>query len=108
MLQFHGIFLLILKLQNEIATLIIFSGQLKMSLGSGSFLDVNTGQDVHASIRGLVPLVGWKMGSELVYFAEGKILNDSQCSKIRKKVQFQKYKTHFLLFQKWQKIHFWR
>ena len=43
-----------------------------MSLGSGSFLDVNTGQDVHASIRGLVPLVGWKMGSELVYFAEGK------------------------------------
>ena len=44
-----------------------------MSLGSGSFLDVNTGQDIHASIRGLVPLVGWKMGSELVYFAEGKI-----------------------------------
>ena len=53
--------------------LIKFSGQLKMSLGSGSFLDVNTGQDIHASIRGLVPLVGWKMGSELVYFAEGKI-----------------------------------
>ena len=44
-----------------------------MSLGSGSFLDFNTGQDIHASIRGLVPLVGWKMGSELVYFAEGKI-----------------------------------
>ena len=43
-----------------------------MSLGSGSFLDFNTGQDIHASIRGLVPLVGWKMGSELVYFAEGK------------------------------------
>ena len=46
-----------------------------MSLGSGSFLDVNTGQDVHASIRGLVPLVGWKMGSELVYFAEGKMIS---------------------------------
>ena len=48
-----------------------------MSLGSGSFLDVNTGQDVHASIRGLVPLVGWKMGSELVYFAEGKTIGKS-------------------------------
>lgn len=29
-------------------------GQLKMSLGSGSFLDANTGKDIHASIKGLV------------------------------------------------------
>ena len=42
-----------------------------MSLGSGSFLDVNTGKDIHASMKGLVPLVGWRMGSDLVYLAEG-------------------------------------
>jgi len=29
-------------------------GQMKMSLGSGSFLDVNTGKDIHASMKGLV------------------------------------------------------
>jgi putative glycerol kinase 5 len=29
-------------------------GQTKMSLGSGSFLDVNTGKDIHASMKGLV------------------------------------------------------
>ena len=28
-------------------------GQIKMSLGTGSFLDVNTGRDVHASMKGL-------------------------------------------------------
>ena len=28
--------------------------QIKMSLGSGSFLDVNTGPDIHASMKGLV------------------------------------------------------
>ena len=47
------------------------NGQLKMSLGSGSFLDFNTGKDVHASMKGLVPLVGWKIGPDLVYLAEG-------------------------------------
>ena len=47
------------------------SGQLKMSLGSGSFLDFNTGMDVHASMKGLVPLVGWRIGPDLVYLAEG-------------------------------------
>jgi glycerol kinase len=27
---------------------------MKMTLGSGSFLDVNTGRDIHASMKGLV------------------------------------------------------
>lgn len=45
--------------------------QIKMSLGSGSFLDVNTGPDIHASMKGLVPLIGWRIGDELVYLAEG-------------------------------------
>ena len=50
---------------------ILCLGQLKISLGSGSFLDVNTGKDVHASMQGLVPLVGWRIGDDLVYLAEG-------------------------------------
>ena len=29
-------------------------GQMKMSLGSGAFLDINTGKEVHASMKGLV------------------------------------------------------
>jgi len=70
-----------------------------MSLGSGSFLDVNTGQDVHASIRGLVPLVGWKMGSELVYFAEGKskspIIHLLQCWQISVKTQTEFFNFFF-------------
>ena len=40
-------------------------------MGSGSFLDVNTGKDIHASMQGLVPLVGWRIGDDLVYLAEG-------------------------------------
>ena len=32
----------------------ILPNQIKMSLGSGSFLDVNTGPDIHASMKGLV------------------------------------------------------
>ena len=30
------------------------AGQMKISLGTGSFLDVNTGTDIHASMKGLV------------------------------------------------------
>ena len=29
-------------------------GDMKMTLGSGSFLDVNTGNDIHASMKGIV------------------------------------------------------
>ena len=32
-------------------------GEMKMTLGSGSFLDVNTGSDIHASMRGIVSFV---------------------------------------------------
>ncbi|XP_033228077.1 putative glycerol kinase 5 isoform X2 [Belonocnema kinseyi] len=46
-------------------------GDLKVTMGTGSFLNVNTGQEPHASVTGLYPLVGWRLGSELVYVVEG-------------------------------------
>jgi len=49
----------------------LLPNQIKMSLGSGSFLDVNTGPEIHASMKGLVPLIGWRIGDELVHLAEG-------------------------------------
>ncbi|XP_023288385.1 putative glycerol kinase 5 [Orussus abietinus] len=46
-------------------------GDLKITMGTGSFINVNTGNEPHASVSGLYPLVGWRIGSELVYVAEG-------------------------------------
>lgn len=46
-------------------------GDTKMTLGTGSFLDVNTGDKPHASINGLIPVVGWKFRDQLVFIAEG-------------------------------------
>lgn len=40
-------------------------------MGTGSFVSYNTGEKPHASISGIYPVVGWKIGSELVYIAEG-------------------------------------
>ena len=40
-------------------------------MGTGTFIDVNTGSYPHASVAGLYPLVGWKIGPEIVYLAEG-------------------------------------
>ncbi|CAG5099631.1 Similar to gk5: Putative glycerol kinase 5 (Danio rerio), partial [Cotesia congregata] len=46
-------------------------GDLKVTMGTGSFLNVNTGKEPHASVAGLYPLVAWKINSEIVYMAEG-------------------------------------
>lgn len=46
-------------------------------MGTGSFLNVNTGGKCHASVHGLYPLVAWKWrnreqkSDELVYCVEG-------------------------------------
>ncbi|CAI9722036.1 putative glycerol kinase 5 [Octopus vulgaris] len=53
-------------------------GDVKCTMGSGTFIDLNTGNQPHASIAGLYPLVGWKIGSELVFIAEG-VSSDSGC-----------------------------
>lgn len=57
-------------------------GDVKITLGTGSFLDVNTGDECHASIHGMYPLVAWQTGKpsavaggkdavETVYCVEG-------------------------------------
>ncbi|KAH0946986.1 hypothetical protein HN011_006730 [Eciton burchellii] len=46
-------------------------GDLKITMGTGTFVNVNTGQEPHASITGLYPVVGWRIGKELTYVVEG-------------------------------------
>ncbi|XP_028403116.1 putative glycerol kinase 5 [Dendronephthya gigantea] len=46
-------------------------GDINLTMGTGSFMNINTGQYAHASVAGLYPLVGWKIGSEVTYLAEG-------------------------------------
>ncbi|XP_003426922.1 putative glycerol kinase 5 [Nasonia vitripennis] len=46
-------------------------GDLKLTMGTGSFINVNTGDEPHASVSGLYPLVAWRLGTELVYVTEG-------------------------------------
>ncbi|XP_018403373.1 PREDICTED: putative glycerol kinase 5 [Cyphomyrmex costatus] len=46
-------------------------GDFKITMGTGTFVNVNTGQSPHASIAGLYPVVGWRIGKELVYTVEG-------------------------------------
>lgn len=53
-------------------------GDVKVTLGTGSFLNLNTGKQCHASVYGLYPLVAWQFNSQnknnndkLVYCVEG-------------------------------------
>ncbi|XP_010731607.1 glycerol kinase 5 [Larimichthys crocea] len=46
-------------------------GDVKITMGTGTFMNINTGSKPHTSVAGLYPLVGWKIGSEVVYLAEG-------------------------------------
>lgn len=55
-------------------------GDVKVTLGTGSFLNVNTGQKCHASVHGLYPLVAWKWrnkeqkSDELMYCVEVSLI----------------------------------
>lgn len=46
-------------------------GDINLTMGTGSFININTGQYPHASVAGLYPIIGWKIGSEVTYLAEG-------------------------------------
>lgn len=48
-------------------------GDMKCTMGTGTFVDVNTGSVPHASIAGLYPQIGWKIRDEIVFVAEGAI-----------------------------------
>ncbi|XP_074860117.1 glycerol kinase 5 isoform X2 [Carettochelys insculpta] len=47
------------------------AGDVKLTMGTGTFWDVNTGNQLHMSRGGLYPLIGWKIGKEVVFLAEG-------------------------------------
>jgi len=47
-------------------------GDIKCTLGTGMFVDLNTGSKPHASVAGLYPLIGWKIDDEITYLAEGQ------------------------------------
>lgn len=48
-------------------------GDVKATLGTGTFIDVNTGDQIHASFQGIYPLVGWKLQGQAhaTYLVEG-------------------------------------
>ncbi|KAH7719114.1 FGGY family of carbohydrate kinasesN-terminal domain containing protein [Aphelenchoides avenae] len=46
-------------------------GQMKISLGTGTFLDMITGPQPYASMRGIYPLVGWSVHEETTFVVEG-------------------------------------
>nr|CAD7601262.1 unnamed protein product [Timema genevievae] len=46
-------------------------GDVKVTMGTGTFINLNTGKTPHASVAGLYPLVGWRYKNEIVYVAEG-------------------------------------
>ncbi|XP_064522475.1 putative glycerol kinase 5 isoform X5 [Pseudopipra pipra] len=48
-------------------------GDVKLTMGTGGFWNVNTGERLFASQRSLYPLIGWKIGKEVVYLTEGTI-----------------------------------
>ncbi|XP_041984824.1 putative glycerol kinase 5 [Aricia agestis] len=46
-------------------------GDVKLTMGTGTFFNINTGVKPHASVSGFYPIVGWRIGEEVVYSAEG-------------------------------------
>ena len=46
-------------------------GDLKLTLGTGAFMNLNVGSKAHASVAGFYPIIGWKIGSKVVHLAEG-------------------------------------
>uniref|UniRef100_A0A8C5J5V6 Glycerol kinase 5 n=1 Tax=Junco hyemalis TaxID=40217 RepID=A0A8C5J5V6_JUNHY len=48
-------------------------GDVKLTMGTGGFWNVNTGEHLFAARGSLYPLIGWKIGEEVVYLTEGSI-----------------------------------
>uniref|UniRef100_A0A8D0GYM2 Glycerol kinase 5 n=1 Tax=Sphenodon punctatus TaxID=8508 RepID=A0A8D0GYM2_SPHPU len=63
-------------------------GDIKLTMGTGTFWDVNTGTKVHASRAGLYPLIGWKIGEEIAYLAEGNASDTGTAIKWAQELDF--------------------
>jgi glycerol kinase len=49
------------------------AGSVKCTNGTGTFIDMNTGDEPLASIHKLTPMIAWKMGGKTTYMIEGII-----------------------------------
>lgn len=49
------------------------NGDVKCTNGTGTFVDMNTGDEAVASVHRLTPLIAWKMGGKTTYMLEGII-----------------------------------
>lgn len=47
------------------------TGDIKLTLGTGAFLNINCGPKCYASHHGLYPIIGWKVADEIAYSIEG-------------------------------------
>uniref|UniRef100_A0A3B1J0F3 Glycerol kinase 5 n=1 Tax=Astyanax mexicanus TaxID=7994 RepID=A0A3B1J0F3_ASTMX len=63
------------------------TGDVKITMGTGTFMDINTGNKPHTSVA-LYPLVGWKIGSEVVYLAEGNAAGTGTAIKWAQEILF--------------------
>ncbi|XP_065178159.1 putative glycerol kinase 5 isoform X1 [Sycon ciliatum] len=59
--------------------------ELKLTLGSGSFLDVRT-VTPHASPSGIYPMVAWQINGEVSFMAEGVAISTGHCVEWASKV----------------------
>lgn len=46
-------------------------GDVKLTMGTGIFMNINVGPKPHSSVEGFYPVTGWKRGKEIVHLAEG-------------------------------------
>jgi putative glycerol kinase 5 len=46
-------------------------GDTKVTMGTGSFVNINTGDQPYASKSGLYPMVAWRIGKETAFMIEG-------------------------------------
>lgn len=51
----------------------IKNGEVKVTNGSGSFIDMNTGDSIKFSEHGLIPMIAWKIKNLINYMIEGYV-----------------------------------
>lgn len=99
------------------------TGDVKITMGTGTFMDINTGCKPHTSVAGmaerwqvsctfvlqgrvtsvapprvgLYPLVGWKIGSEVVYLAEGNAADTGTAINWARKLGESSWKAAFFI-----------
>lgn len=61
-------------------------GNLKVTNGTGTFVDLNVGEEPWASSRGLLPLIAWRLKGEMRYMLEGLLLFSGSAVELLKEI----------------------